>query len=251
MEFMPAAESSGPARHEDEEAGVNWPLLLTASYASAVTLALAWLILSGRGLIRHGSGEDAPVLPEAAFERPARPSKSQDESEPYPPLPAINLTRLGKGVRLGDLEVTPRSIVLRPVELTRLQGATGEQRESPESLILTLELTNRSRDSRLIPLDPTFVRESSSTIDHSYIEMPRGLRIGMFHLAPESEWSLQDQIFPSLKPGESAETIVVSEPVTYRLPDGPFIWHIKLRIRPYQTDVLGVRFSGLDIEDQR
>ncbi len=73
----------------------------------------------------------------------------------------------------------------------------------------------------------------------------------MFRLAPESEWSLRDQVFPNLKPGESAETIVVSEPFPSNLPVGALTWHVKLRTRTYQTDVLGVRFRELDVEDWR
>ena len=73
----------------------------------------------------------------------------------------------------------------------------------------------------------------------------------MFRLAPESEWSLRDQVFPNLMPGESAETIVVSEPVPDNLPGGTLTWHVKLRTGTYQTDVLGVRFTVLDVEDWR
>jgi hypothetical protein len=103
----------------------------------------------------------------------------------------------------------------------------------------------------LTPLDPDFVRESSAAIDHSYIETAGGPRIGMFRLAPESEWSVQDQVFPHLMPGESAESIVVSEPVFFDLPRGVMTWHVKLRTRPYQTDVVGIRFRASDVQDWR
>jgi hypothetical protein len=235
------------------EARINWPLLLTASYASAVTLALAWVLWSGRGLARRVSV--APPEPSPSASRDSKGQRRDVEPERAyetpPPLPAPNLTELGRPIRLGDLEVTPRWIVHRAVELTRLEGTTGEQRESPSSLVLTLQLTNRSPGLSLTPLDPDFVRESSAAIDHSYIETAGGPWIGMFRLAPESEWSLQDQVFPHLKPGESAETIVVSEPVLYDVPKGVLTWHVKLRTRPYQTDVVGIQFRASDVEDWR
>jgi hypothetical protein len=235
------------------EARINWPMLLTASYASAVTLALAWVLWSGRGLARRvavaplDSSSPSARIPDGQ-PRDVEPERA---NEAPPPLPSPNLTELGRPIRLGDLEVTPRWIVLRAVELTRLEGTTGEQRESPSSLVLTLQLTNRSPGLSLTPLDPAFVRESGAAIDHSYIETAGGARIGMFRLAPESEWSLRDQAFPHLGPGESAETLVVSEPVFFDLQGGVLTWHVKLRTRPYQTDVVGIRFRASDVQDWR
>jgi hypothetical protein len=248
----PSKIAEQEAKDEDEPR-INWPLLLTASYASAVTLALAWLLWSGRGLARRVSFTAPASAPPAAasLEDQPRDGKPAEAVDSPPPLPTPNMTELGKTIRLGDLEVTPRSITHRQVELSRLEGTTGEQRESPDSLVLTLELSNRSTGITLTPLDPAFVRESSTAIDHSYIETPGGRRIAMFRLAAESEWSLQDQVFPTLKPGESAETIIVSEPVPYDLPKGSLTWHVKLRTRTYQTDVLGIRFMATDVNDWR
>jgi hypothetical protein len=252
VQGLPASPAATTVVRDDDEPRVNWPMLLTASYASAVTLALAWLLWSGRGLARRADPAAEKSKPPAATSVPGTEyAKSSRLIEPPPPLPAPNVTDLGVPIRLGDIEVIPRSITRRQVELIRLDGVTGEQRESPDSLVLTLELTNRSAGLSLTPLDPVLVRESGSATDHSYIEAPGGRRIGIFRLAPESEWSLQDQVFPSLKPGASAETIVVSEPVTTDLPSGLLTWHVKLRTRTYQTDVVGVRFRDSDVQDWR
>ena len=117
------------------------------------------------------------------------------------PLPVHNLVDLGKTLRLGDLELTPLSIVHRSVYLYRLEGATGEERESQDSLVLTLRLTNRSETRAFAPLDRSFIRDSGAAEDHTYIESSDGRHIPMFQLAAESEWSIQDQQFPVLKPG--------------------------------------------------
>jgi hypothetical protein len=166
------------------------------------------------------------------------------------PLPAQNLTELGRRLRSGDLELSPVSIIRQPVELFRLEGTTGEERESPDTLVLTLRLTNRSDSRTLSPLDPVFVRDSSAADDQSVIETADGQRISMFPLAAESEWSIQGQVFPKLKPGETAETIIVSRPISTAQLRGPMTWHIKLRTRTHQTDVLGIRFSHHEVVNQ-
>jgi hypothetical protein len=247
------SKAAAQAARDDGEARVDWPMLLTVSYASAVTLALAWLLWSGRGLALRVSDLPPGLSPPAKKGSDVQPRDVEPEptTVKLPPLPVPNLTELGKAIRLGDLEVLPRSIVHRAVALTRLEGSTGEQRESPSSLVLTLQLTNRAAGLSLTPLDPAFVREAGAAIDHSCIETAGGPRIGMFRLAPESEWSLQDQIFPHLRPGESAETLVVSEPIYTELPKGWLTWHVKLRTRPYQTDVVGIQFRASDVEDWR
>lgn len=146
--------------------------------------------------------------------------------------------------------MTPRSIVRRPVDLLRLQGTTDGERESGPTLVMTLELTNRSPASTFAPLDPAFARDPVPAFDQAFIELPGGRQIAMFRLAIESEWSIDGQAFPSLKPGETAETILVSEPVAMADLQGTMTWHVKLRTAPYRTDVLGVQFTAQDVVDE-
>ena len=145
--------------------------------------------------------------------------------------------------------MTPRIVTRRPVDLVRLDGATGETRQVEGVLVLSLRLTNRSPDQPLSPLEPAFVRDSSQADDQSFIETADGRRISMLRLATESEWSISDQTFPRLNPGERADTIVVSEPVQPADLAGTLTWHVKLRTGTYQTDVLGVRFTAADVRD--
>jgi hypothetical protein len=249
-----AAKSAGqvptPGPKDQEEGrppGTSWPLLLLASYASAVTMALFWLLWTGRGLDRPGptfeSGWETGPLDSGKDRRPGRAGL-------VPPVPSQNLTTLGTAVRLGDLEVTPRHISRREIELVRLDGATGETRQVGDVLVLSLRFTNRSKDQVLIPLVPAFVRDSNPTDDRSYIETQTGREIAMYRLAPESEWSIKDQRFPTLRPGERGQTIVVSE--TVRMSDlaGSLTWRVKLRTGTYQTDVLGIHFSAENVIDE-
>jgi hypothetical protein len=240
-----AAEPKRQDEPSDEAPRTNWPLLLVSSYASALTLGFLWFLLTGRGAPPQRAAET--VTADSAVDLTTRTSVPSRVGEAPQPLPNHNLVDLGKTLRLGDLELTPLSIAHRSVYLYRLEGATGEERESQNSLVLTLRLTNRSETQVFSPLDRSFVRDSRAAEDDTYIDSSDGPRIPMFHLADESEWSIQDQEFPVLKPGQTAETIVVSEPVHSTRLAGRLTWRIKLRTRTYQTDVAGIRFSAADI----
>jgi hypothetical protein len=240
-------EPAGETHHEASAPQIRWPLLLVSSYASALTLALGFILWTGRGLSRLDlSTSSEPVIGTSGTSQ-GRGANGTGE-DPLP-LPAPNVTDLGRPVRLGDLEVTPRSIARRPVELLRLQGTAEGERESSPTLVLTLELVNRSSASTLAPLDPAIVRDIVPALDQSFIEVPGGRRIAMFRLAIESEWSIQDQVFPALQPGQTGETILVSEPVAMADLKGIMTWHVKLRTAPYRTDVLGVRFFVGEVID--
>jgi hypothetical protein len=225
---------------------ISWSRLLVTSYASAVTLALIWILWTGRALPpasspAEPSGEAGLLEPRKGG--PVRPEKAA------PSLPGRNMAALGTAIRVGDLEVTPRSVTRRPVSLVRLNGARRGTRRVPGVLVLKLEFTNRSLDQPLSPLDPVFVRDSSQADDQSFIETADGRRISMLRLATESEWSIWEQLFPKLEPGESADTIVVSEPIQPKDLSGTLTWHVKLRTGTYQTDVLGVRFRAADVDN--
>jgi hypothetical protein len=180
-------------------------------------------------------------LPDPQKGGPIRP-------EAAAPLPSRNMATLGKAVRVGDLEVTPRIITRRPVSLVRLDGTRRGTRRVQGALVLRLEFMNLSPDRSFSPIDLAFVRDSSLADDQSFIETSDGRRISMYRLATESEWSIWEQTFPRLNPGESAETIVVSVPVERKDLTGTLTWHVKLRTSTYQTDVLGVRFTARDLE---
>jgi hypothetical protein len=248
---QPAAglpEPAGGIRNQEVVPRISWPLLLVSSYASALTLALGFILWTGRGLSRLDfSGSSEPLLGTSG----GSPGRGVNGTgEVLSPLPATNVTDLGRSLRLGELEVIPRSIARRSVEFVRLQGtAEGEHEESP-TLVLTLELANRSTGSTFAPLDPAIVRDTVPAVDQSFIEVPGGRRIAMFRLALESEWSIREQVFQSLKPGETVETVLVSEPVAMADLKGTMTWHVKLRTAPFRTDVLGVRFMAEQVANE-
>ena len=164
-----------------------------------------------------------------------------------PPLPAENVASLGNTIRLGELEVTPLDIVATPLDLVRSIEPADWRREESPALVLRLKLKNISADHAFAPLERRFCASRRAAVDRSSIVTSQGKSINLFPLAVDSEWSIVGQEFPSLEPGESVETFIASEPgAADRLTDD-MTWRVRLRIGPYRTDVLGVRFNKSDV----
>ncbi len=231
---------------DDDQAGdarLPWPLVLIMSYASAVTLALTWVLWTGRSF--------KPEPPVAPSQNEAEMSPKMTNSSPVgalPPLPAENVVTLGATICLGDLEATPIDIVSARLSLARAIEPSSRRREVEPALVLRIKFKNVSSHQAFAPLEPRFLREQTAAPDRSSIATPQGVGINLFPLAVDSEWTIVGQAFPTLQPGETMETIIASEPnAADRLTDD-MTWRIRLRTGPYKTDVLGVRFSPNDVE---
>ncbi len=242
----PARDSEDDDEEEDEgdRRGVSIGTLLLASYASAVTLGLAYVIFNGRSASRTDSDVYSVV-----DERPD-PGRRADRSKTLEPLPAIaadHRVALGGTLAVGSLKVTPVDITVRPVALVRESVRDERRNEEGSALWLRLKLTNTADNLLFAPLDEAFVRERAPGVLDSLIKAPGGHTIEMFPLAVESEWSIEGQSFPDLKPGQTAELFVVSK--TKALDDlgddssSRCVWRIRLRTGLNQTDVIGVEFT--------
>ena len=217
-----------------------WTSLFLLSYASALTIGLIWMFWTGRTFRSAPLKETGTIRP--AVDHAAKSSEPAPR-EDLPPIPAENLTSLGKTIRIGDVEITPLAIQLAPVDLVHRIDSAEFHHEETNSLILRFRLTNLSNVDTLKPLAHSLVRDHPSVLDRSFVAMPDGGIIGLYSLAVESEWLILGQEFPNLQPGESAETLVASEPVTEDRLRESMTWRVRLRIGPYRTDVLGVRFT--------
>ena len=229
--------------------GISHPLgphstdeLLDAS----VLWALVWALWTGRSFLSTES-------------RSANMSQTEVESVPkivnsspvgiLPPLPAENIASLRNAMRIKRVEVTPLDIIVTRLDLIRSIDPTDWRREDSASLVIRLKLKNISTNDTFAPLEPHFVREQALMPDRSTIATSSGQGINLFPLAVDSEWSIVGQDFTVLQPGESVETLIASEPeVAAKLTDD-MTWRVRLRIGPYRTDVLGVRFKIDDLED--
>ena len=106
--LQPSASSAEPAgKMQDEVVAprISWPLLLVSSYASALTLALGFILWTGWGLSRPDFSPSSGPVPGSNGASPSRGASLTGDV--LLPLPAPNVTDLGRLVRLGELEVTP------------------------------------------------------------------------------------------------------------------------------------------------
>lgn len=232
---------------EDEPAGRSWAWIVLTSYASALTIALLWLSLSGRIQRPKAPAVDAPPFDSRPDLGPeGRRTRALVE---LPRVPEDRLVGLGQVLQLGQVELTPLEVSAAPVTLIRVGEDGGQQRRAAEAgtLTLRLRLRNTSQEATFAPLDPAFIREPDRGFPESFIETSRGERIFIFPLAIESEWSIEGQDFEELKPGESAEFLVVSEEQALSRKAPAMTWRLRLRSAPDRTDIVGIRFREDEI----
>lgn len=229
--------------------GPSLPLILLASYASAVTLGLLWVLLSGR---RAGNGGEADFLPPA--ESRVDPGLRADRTRAVKPpaaVPADHLTTVGRPLRLGVIEVTPLALGAGPVRLSRAVKGRESKAGGDRALRLRLRLKNVSPDLIVAPLDEAFVRDRPGADRPDSLIEPAaggpGATVAMYPLAVESEWRVSGQEFRDLRPGEAFETDLVSEPDALDHLAPEMTWRVRLRTGQNHTDDLGVRFRSTDV----
>jgi hypothetical protein len=228
--------------------GPSWPLVLLASYASAVTIGLIWVLL-GRRAVREAEESSSPSPATAVAKAdPGRRAANSRKTTPPPRLAADHLTVLGEAINLGEVEVTPIEIKSGPVHLTRTFRPAKERDGGDGALKLRLRLRNLSEDSIFAPLDEAFVREREPGVFDSFIERGGGQVIDMYPLSVYSEWGIDGQEFRELKPGETLETEVVSAAGAIDRKAPVMTWRIRLRTGINETDVVGVTFHDSEIK---
>jgi hypothetical protein len=247
-EHRGSAESGSDDDNHLPEPRSTWFVVLLLAYSSAVTLGLVWVLWTGRSL---RSGDKASANGSRAVDESVPRSVESKSQEPLPPIPFSNVTTLHKTVRIGDVEITPLEIDYGPLELLRSFNSDDYshdfRREESSSLILKLRLTNVSSDHKFAPLDRGLIRDQNSALDRTYIATAGADKIGLFPLALDSEWAIPGQYFSVLSSRENVETLLASEPVSADRLQGELTWRIRLRVGPYRTDVLGVRFTRSDL----
>ncbi|RUL87315.1 hypothetical protein [Tautonia sociabilis] len=266
-EADPAARDPRSKENEEEDDdGLEgrrsaWPVALLASYASAMTLACGWLWWSGhRGRAEGGrpdlswsAGIDA-LGAEGSLGADAgqRDGESIVVERPEPIGEGLRVA-LGESLEVGALELTPLDVSSGPVELsrTRVDGKPERRREPGEALRLRLRLRNTSDEVVFAPLDEAFVREPDRRLPETFIEDRSGTRLYAFRLPVASEWGIVGQEFRALRPGESLETIVVSDSTGCNHLKGPLTWRIRVRTAPEETAVVGVAFGAEEIGGRR
>jgi hypothetical protein len=87
------------------------------------------------------------------------------------------------------------------------------------------------------------VREREFRTFDPYIANSSGPSIRLFPLALNSEWSILGQKFPILRPGETVETFIASEPGAVDHLADAMTWRVRLWTGVYRNDMLGVPFT--------
>lgn len=238
LEATPAPPADpGPSAPRTDAPALSWPIVILGSYASAVTLALIWVLATGKTLPRFQAQGPArePESRSPAFLSPTSAPTSSDRS-----------VTLGKALVVGDLEVMPLTVLHKTVRISRAAGLDGPTWENPDCLVLTIRLKNTSKDRAVTPLAPPSARVDEPA-DGSYIEIGATRRLSMFDLDLEGEWVIDGQSFPTIAPGATADIVLVSEPVPLERLVGPLTWWAALKTGGDERETIGVRFSRRDV----
>jgi hypothetical protein len=255
-----ATESAAP-RHR----WLTWVLLVYAILATVAALA-GWF----QGL----PGEHPlSIIPDTFGEYgPAQRKKVSLRIDPDAELPAQLRVTLGNSVRIGDLEVAPKSIAEQKVaQLTEIVGASKPVRQTlPKPLlVLRAKLTNHSPDVSLNPVDPALNRKAVwgepavaglYFADHSRvlggpIAWPFGNGIRRIYLEG------QEADDKPLEPGESREVLIAAAAnpelvLIVREAKNPILWKLHLRRGRIQyglrdravTTLVGVEFRAEQVQ---
>ncbi|HEY2155940.1 MAG TPA: hypothetical protein VGH33_09945 [Isosphaeraceae bacterium] len=224
--------------------GPHWPMVVLASYASAVTLALIWWVVVPR--LRGRSDIDTVSAPTPAAVDTPRADRSR-KVEPVEPIPADRITTLRKPLVVGSLEVTPLAVERTGVKLRRtsLSGKSEVKDGGSGARALRLRLRNTSGDSAFAPLERAAVRDGDDGLCGSFVELDGGERVYLYPLAVDSEWSIAGQDFPELKPGEAKETRVFTA-ADFPATSSGTTWRLKLRTGLKDSAIVGVEVPGTD-----
>ncbi|QDV36110.1 hypothetical protein [Tautonia plasticadhaerens] len=248
---LPDDEDDEPGEH-----GSAWPVALLAGYASAMTLACAWLWWTG-----HRGGDEsprpprsaAPAAPEAPVEGPGPLAGESGLVEPPESVAEGCRVGLGDTLRLDALELTPLGVSVGRVELqrTRVDGRAERRPGGDRAMHLRVRLRNASDSLVFAPIDASLVREPDRRLPETFVEDASGGRVYAYRLPVSSEWGILGQEFRDLRPGEVLETTIVSDTDAPSRLDGPLTWRLRVRIDPETTAVVGVSFEAPRAEPKR
>ncbi|MGD9857794.1 MAG: hypothetical protein AB7U20_22860 [Planctomycetaceae bacterium] len=266
--MQPASKSPSKRRKPfGEERGRRQRLvvILLASYASAATIALLYLLVTGA----VGRSHELESLPDVA------PLKSDEfrYAPHHASLPPGHQLRIGESRRFGNILVEPLRVTKGLVEFVHFSvSAPQPHPESVPALKLWVRLTNLSTDQRIAPLDRVllfrrdFLEDSEQVLTNNFIVSrdappppslppadPRCLFV--LDLPLTSDWNLkQQQLGVRLAPGESVETYLPSQSEGIDTLRGELVWRMHIR-KGYNavtghgvTTLIEVAFNDQDIK---
>jgi hypothetical protein len=238
------------------------------SYALLATIAVIILYLR----------EPAPQVPfevmpdvegelKGAKHQKPGPVSTYERIQPEVALPNRLRVGLGETIRLGDVEVTPLRVELRPV-VFRVPNFPPEQADA-DSLVLTLRLRNVSADVVFSPTDPYFERRwkglAHGSKPYTFLELgSRRLYGGPLpwdrRKSRQEAETVEGQAYRVLAPGEEITTVVCTDPEDHVADllaayHGDLLWRVQVRRGLVRvgtrevpaTAVVGVHFRDTDV----
>jgi hypothetical protein len=218
------------------------------------------------------------VIPDLVGEyRNATQRKGGAHTVPMPkpdqPLPSHLITSLGAPLTVGQIEVTPLSIRLRPwtAFAKRKDGAEIETVPIKATFVLTLRIKNVSADALIYAMDPFFDRRADDddrALPFTLIEAGDKKYFGgvleyNVDAARERTWLAgRENDAEPLKPGKTRDVVLVTRPAfaaaiadALAKSGSEAIWRVQVRRGFYEfkdqefsvAAVIGVRFTHRDI----
>lgn len=275
-----------PRARRDEAAGTpafTWILL---AYALLITIAagfFAYQYFTG-----DSGGHPFKAMPDVLREYdPAKKPQMSFKGLPDPKLdvPPDLRVKLGGELTVGDLKVQPTAVEKKKV-LAHTIYTSDDDKKRPvgEALVLTLHVTNVSRDTAFIPNDPAFVRAPDSKqplapytalqIGYQFyyggIRWPHNPGVKDEYLTDEDEKVKYREEDKPLSPGDERDTHVAVAPTGVRTGGGgdavgaveeakkaktPLLWRVQLRRGLVKdgdreisaTTVIGVEFRADEV----
>jgi len=237
--------------------GGSWVTILLIGYASAATLACAYLFYQWR----HPN-------PHALESLPDKPPLEQHEAFLWTPIdsqmPLGHTLQLGQQQRFGNILVEPLRVERGPLTFSHFSG--NAQRRGPSKPVLKLwfRFTNVSNDQTIAPLDASLVfdrrLDDGRMLANNFVcrrgDKPNnGPVVFMFDEPPASEWDLVGQrLGTPLAPGESLETYLATTEEGIEDMSGELLWRVHLR-KGYSpkgngvTTLIEIAFSDGDVAD--
>jgi hypothetical protein len=208
-------------------------VVLLFSYASAVTLALIYLLLT-----RGGSGPQRHQLED--LRDPVDEEGTVRIIQRGVDLPLGHTLRLRESRRFGNILVEPLRVTRGPIEFEHFSGNPRKTHPpTPPVLKLWLRLTNVSTDQEIAPLDGLLLykralNREGQVVANAFVCRAEDVRDGevvfTYPASPNSEWDMRGQhLGRVLKPGESLETFIPSDTEGLDRLQGELVWRFQLR----------------------
>lgn len=267
LELPTSSAASGAAGLSESEAEARQKqltmlLIIVGSYASAVTLILAYMLIFGRSSALESLPDLKPPM-----------NKNGDISWQYSP-PSNNVApghvlSLGQSQRFGNVKVTPLKVTRGPIKFEHYTGQAGDSRAPSEPVLkLWVKFENVSRNQTFAPLDPQllFTRDVRNlgeiTRANGFVTTEADRKKGkplffLFDIPVLSEFRIIGQnLNREVPPGQTFETFIPSEEDALTL-NGDLVWRFQFR-KGYNarsmrgvTTLIDVRFNSKDIVDER